>query len=256
MDIEGRVIGVNSMIRGLNSGIGFAIPSNLAREITSRLVEDGRFVRAWLGISIGALREDENVRRTVPDLEDGVVVTGIAPDGPSSRARPRLQPSDVITAVDGRAVAGPNELRAIVSRKRPGSTVVLDVRRAGDSLEVQVEPGALPPAEERMIQFSRRSRDRDVRETHGIEVEALPAAQESNGSPPGGVRVSAVLPGSVAAGEGVQPGDVLSEINHQPVDSPQQARRILEASDLSRGILLRLEREGQETFRVLRPQAE
>lgn len=254
VDIEGRVIGVNSMIRGLNSGIGFAIPSNLAREITTRLMEEGRFVRSWLGLTIGALRDDEGVRRRVPDLEQGVVVGRIAPDGPASRSEPRLETGDVITAVDGHAVSNPNELRARISRKRPGSRVMLEVRRDAQSLQVRVEPAALPDMEERVAMMRGRSGpDRDADPMHGLRVGAPGEAEPPSATGDGGVVVTAVAPGSLAAEQDFQPGDVITEVNHTPVESVAQFQSLLQDARLSKGILFQIHREGRDTFKVLKP---
>ncbi|MCW5559880.1 MAG: trypsin-like peptidase domain-containing protein, partial [Verrucomicrobiae bacterium] len=254
VDIEGRVIGVNSMIRNLNSGIGFAIPSNLAREISSRLREDGRFVRSWLGIGIESLRNNERVRRRVPDLERGVVVTAIAPEGPSSRSEPRLKSGDVITAVDGRVVADPNELRAQISRKRPGSTVILDVRREDQALKVRVEPVPLPDQQERVAMMrGRRGENRGNDPAYGLQVEALDADAAKAASVEGGVRVTAVAPESPGAEQELQPGDLITEVNHTSVESPAQFQSLLKEANLSKGILLQVRRNGEDLFKVLKP---
>ncbi|MBN8248158.1 MAG: trypsin-like peptidase domain-containing protein [Verrucomicrobia bacterium] len=254
VDIEGRVIGVNSMIRGLNSGIGFAIPSNLAREIATRLMEDGRFVRSWLGLTIGALRDDERVRRRVPDLEQGVVVGAIAPDGPASRSEPRLEGGDVITAVDGHAVSNPNELRAQISRKRPGTPVTLDVRRDAQSLQIRVEPAPLPAMEERWAMMrGRGGSSRESDPLHGLRVEPLDADAARASAVEGGVVVSGVAPESLAAEQEFQPGDIITEINHAPVESLSQFQSLLREARLSKGILFQVRRDGQDTFKVLKP---
>jgi len=259
VDIEGRVIGINSMIGGINSGIGFAIPSNLAREIAGRLVEDGRFVRSWLGLTIGSLRDNERVRRRVPGLENGVVVGAIAPDGPSSRSEPRLESGDVITAVDGRAVADPSELRAQVSRKRPGSTVILDVRREDRSLQVRVEPAPLPVMEERWaIMRGGREGNHSRGENdslYGLRVEALDEDAARDASVEGGVRVTAVVPKSLAAEQELQPGDLIIEVNHASVKSPAQFQSLLQEALLSKGILLQIRRDGEDLFKVLKPRS-
>jgi serine protease Do len=86
MNLEGEVIGVNSMIRGVGTGICFAIPANLAREVALQLLETGKFQRSWLGVGIVGIREDESMRRRYPKLTNGVVITSIARSGPAERA--------------------------------------------------------------------------------------------------------------------------------------------------------------------------
>src|SRR5579864_4317269 len=80
VNIEGRVIGINTLIQGFHSGIGFAIPSNLAREVSEQLIEKGKFSRPYLGIGMNAVREETDLRELIPGIQDGVVVRRIVPD--------------------------------------------------------------------------------------------------------------------------------------------------------------------------------
>src|SRR5882724_9446155 len=127
VNIDGEVIGVNALIRGLRTGIGFAIPSNLAREISDKLIADGKITRAWLGVGIRSLSDYTEFRDTVKGVDEGVVVYTIQPDGPASKSD--LKPSDIITAVDGRTVATPQDLKNEIRGKKIGGTVTLDVAR-------------------------------------------------------------------------------------------------------------------------------
>src|SRR6266567_2971095 len=86
VNIDGEVIGVNSMIRGLRTGIGFAIPSNLAREISDKLIAEGKVTRAWLGVGIRALADYTEFKGTLNGVEDGVVVSKILRDSPASKS--------------------------------------------------------------------------------------------------------------------------------------------------------------------------
>ena len=103
VNINSEVIGINTLIRGTRTGIGFAIPSNLAREVSDKLIADGKFPRAWLGIGTRSYREDTNFRMLVKGLEDGVIVASIPFDSPAARSD--LAIADVITAVDGQRVS-------------------------------------------------------------------------------------------------------------------------------------------------------
>ena len=140
INIEGEVIGINTLISGLHTGIGFAIPSNLARDIADKLVADGKFTRSWLGINIDTLRESR-YRDFVQGVNDGVVVTGIISDGPASHSDLRL--TDVITAVDGKSVNSAQELQKAIRSKQVGQNVTLDVFRAESRKQVKVivKPG-------------------------------------------------------------------------------------------------------------------
>jgi len=261
LNLDGEVIGINTMIRGLNSGIAFAIPSNLAREITDRLMRDGKFVRSWLGIGIAALRDDERTQARLGGLSEGVVVNGIKTGGPASRATPALLPSDVIVAVDGRKVASPAELRSIVTRKPPGSVVVLDVRREAETLRIKVSPEPFPEEPMALAVQSRPApgdgeAEPSLADLLGMEVEALPAAGAKQSEVGTGVVVASVSPDGLASGNGVKAGDIITEVNHRPVGSPDELAEALSRGSLSRGLLLKLVRDGQSRMSVLKPRAE
>src|SRR5262245_37507539 len=109
VNIDGEVIGINTLIRGLRSGIGFAIPSNLAQEIAGKLITEGKFVRAFLGVEISPLRGDNEYRDLITGVDDGVVVVAIPSDGPAAKSD--LKAGDVITSVEGRAVSTAQQLK-------------------------------------------------------------------------------------------------------------------------------------------------
>jgi serine protease Do len=252
VNIEGEVVGINTLIRGLRSGIGFAIPSNLAREVTAKLIEEGKFTRAWLGVEIRALREDEEFRRLTPGLRDGVVVRGIVRDGPAAKSTLKL--GDVITAVDGRPVATAQELRNAVRTKRAGSTVTLDVVRAGKPLQVQVRPEPWP--EEVTRAATRRSPEARPTEATGLGLTVKPLtrelAQEMDLTFVPGVVVADVKSESVAEEQGLQPGDVITEINQAAVTTLSEFREALGKADLSAGVQLNVVREGVNRLIILK----
>jgi S1-C subfamily serine protease len=138
VNIEGEVIGINTLIRGMDTGIGFAIPSNLAREVAEALITNGKYVRPWLGIGIRALADAPEVRDQVHPVESGVIVSSILPHGPAARSE--LKPADIILNVDGRPVATPQELRNEIRRKPIGRPVSLKVLRKDQTLTVNVSP--------------------------------------------------------------------------------------------------------------------
>jgi serine protease Do len=127
VNIEGEVIGMNTLIRGLHTGIGFAIPSSLAREISDKLITKGKFTRAWLGVEIHTLRDEEEFRSLIKGPSEGVVIHSILPDGPAAKSD--LRPTDIITAVDGKPVSTAQQLRNELRGKRIGQPVTLQVFR-------------------------------------------------------------------------------------------------------------------------------
>ncbi len=251
INIDGEVIGINSMIRGLNSGISFAIPINLAREISTRLIKEGRFVRSWLGIGIDSLRENESVQALVPGLADGVVVTRIVPSGPASGAVPALRPNDVITAVDGKPVKTPTELRALVTRKAPGSAVNLDVRRAETTFVAKVEPQPMP---DDLNQVQRRPEPRPSPGLLGMRLKPLSPTEADEQNLEGGMLVVDVPQKGPVAEAGIRPGDIITEINHQSVETPLKLAEVAETIDGKKDVVLVVNRKGEQVILVIKNQ--
>jgi serine protease Do len=142
VNLYGQVIGINTLIRGLHTGIGFAVPSNLAKEVADQLIANGKFTRSWLGIGIRGLREDEDSRDLSLGIDDGVLVTELRPDGPARNSD--LREGDIILAVDGKKVATATQLRNEVRIKKAGSAVTLDVYRKSKQLQIKVHPETWP----------------------------------------------------------------------------------------------------------------
>ncbi len=244
VNIEGEVIGINTLIRGLRTGIGFAIPSNLAREVAEKIAAEGRFTRAWLGVRIAALADTPALRRQYPDLRDGVVVQGLVPDGPAAQSRLRV--GDVITAVEGRPVATAQQLRHAVRTRKTGSTLVLDVIRDGQPLQVEVRPEPWP--ETTQVTPAPRPAPTSPAETttRGMTLRVLTPelARELDLTDTEGLVVTAVEPGSPAAAAGVQRGDLLTAINHHPVTTLRDVRAMLRRLPADTEVVLHLHRGG------------
>jgi len=147
VNLYGEVIGINTLIRGLHTGIGFAVPVNFAKEVSDRLIADGKFPRMWLGIGIRGLREDDDTLEKNRSTEDGVLVTEIRADGPASNSD--LKTSDIITAVDGKLVTTSTQLRNEIRTKKPGAAVTLDVLRASKPMKIKVRPAEWPEEPEK-----------------------------------------------------------------------------------------------------------
>ena len=141
-DIDGKVIGMNTLINGLNRGLGFAIPSNLANEIGQQLIAGHKIIRPWLGIRIESLGDDPSIRDLFKGLDKGVVVRTIEADAPAYKSD--LRPFDVITQVDNSPVSTDTQLQREILKKRVGQNVELTVWRKGQTLKIPVTTGELP----------------------------------------------------------------------------------------------------------------
>src|ERR1700745_2677463 len=140
-DVDAKVIGMNTLIHGLNRGLGFAISSNLAKQVSDQLINDGRIIRPWLGIIIESLTE-QNRGDLFKGVDKGVVVRTIQAETPAAKSD--LRPADVITDVDGAPVSSARELQNEILKKKIGAQVNLGVWRNGKKTTVTVTTEELP----------------------------------------------------------------------------------------------------------------
>ena len=136
LDLEGRVIGVNSQIEsesGGNDGIGFAVPSDTVARIAAELIADGEVEHAYLGVATGDTSSG-----------DGASIAEVRPGTPAAAAG--LREGDVVTEIDGEAVADADELRTLIDARQPGDSVELTIVRDGEEQTIEVELAARPSA--------------------------------------------------------------------------------------------------------------
>jgi serine protease Do len=252
VNIEGEVIGINTLIRGIHTGIGFAIPSNLAREIADQLIAEGKFTRPWLGIFMQGLRDDPDLRELLKGVEEGVVVSKIVPNSPAAKSD--LKPSDIITSVDGLHVSTPQQLRASIRGKKIGQPVTLDVFRKDKIIQVKVSPGEwLEPAAP--VTKARNIPTPEAKPTGlGIAVQALTPelATQFGVDTTDGVLIASVEKDSAAARKGLRQGDILTSVDHQSVTTPKQFREAIKGADPAKGVLLNLISNGTARFEILK----
>ena len=239
VNIDGEIIGINTLIRGPRSGIGFAVPSNLAKEVADKLIEDGHFARAWLGIGIQALREATDFQPFAPGLRDGVVVQSIVPNSPASRSE--LQPADVITSVNGTPVATPQQLRDSVRTTGIGQTASLAVYRNGAALQLKIQPGEFTSGTAERENL-RRTRPAPAATGWGLTASALTQdrADEFGLKKRPGVIVISVDKNGPAARNGLQPGEIIIAVNGKPITTPEQFSAEAQKADAKKGLLLNL----------------
>jgi serine protease Do len=253
VNIAGEVIGINTLIRGMRTGIGFAIPINLAREVAEKLISEGRYVRSWLGVGIRAVKDYPEFRETSPSAPEGVVITLIQPKGPAAKAD--LKGGDVITAVDGKPVSTVQQLRNEVRAKQIGQSVTLDIQRSGKGLKVKIKPEAWP--DDTVAAAPKPApppTDEDSARDFGLTVKAVTAelARRYALDKAEGLVITEVEPGSIADRRGLRPGDVITEVNRKPVTSLKQFRDALQAASAKKGVQLNFISRGTSKFEVLK----
>ncbi|MEP7072506.1 MAG: trypsin-like peptidase domain-containing protein [Verrucomicrobiota bacterium] len=253
-DIDGKVVGMNTLINGLNRGLGFAIPSNLANEIGQQLMAGHKIMRPWLGIRIETLGDDQSIRDLFKGLEKGVVVRTIEADAPAYTSD--LRPFDVITQVDRVPVSSDTQLQREILKKKIGQNVDLTVWRKGQTLQIPITAGELPGEIGRASNVPAPSPDGPEGSTgkFGLQVQDLTkeVAQRLGLNLQLGVIVTDVAENSLAASQGIEREDVITEVDGQRVTTVQSFREALTKADPQKGILLYLDRKGGKTFAVLR----
>jgi serine protease Do len=262
VNIEGEVIGINTLIRGLRTGIGFAIPSNLAREVSDQLIAHGKFTRPWLGVSIAALKDSPEFQPLVKGVDRGVVIRAILPEGPAAKSE--LKPSDVITAVDGQPVATPQDLRNEIRRKTIGQSVTLDVRRpqsSGDpkALAVAIKPMEWEAEPAEVVAKREEPAPKDDSDANlGLTVQSLTRELSEKFHVPftDGVLVATVEQDGPAARHGIQPGNVITAMDSQPIATVRQFRNALKKADLKKGVLINLLSGDVARFEILKAKDE
>ena len=253
-DIDGKVIGMNTLINGLNRGLGFAIPINLAKEIGAELIAGHKIMRPWLGIRIETLGDDSSIRDLFKGIEKGVVVRTIEADAPAYKSD--LRPFDVITQVDGTAVETDSQLQHEILKKKVGQNVELTVWRKGQTMKVPVKTGELPNeiarASNEPIKPAQPKQE-DVGK-FGLQVQDLTkeVAERLHLGVQQGVIVTDVSDNSIAAQQDIQREDIITEVDGKPVNNVASFREALTKADPKRGVLLYLDRKGSKTFAVLK----
>ena len=246
VDLRGRVVGINTAIAsrsGGNNGIAFAIPMNMAKQIVDQLRNDGKVVRGYLGVLISDLSPE--MAETFDFSGEGILIQDVPED--TAAAKAGVRSGDIIVALDGRPVDAVGAFRSAIASHRPGSTVSLQLWRDGTRVDVDVTLTDAKGA-------TSSSPDAAASTGTGMTLQDVTPQLQRQLSlrEPDGVVITKVEPGSVADHEGIRPGDVLEAIGAIRVSSAAQASKLLRAADLARGVRLRLRRDGQGRFVVLK----
>lgn len=245
-NLRGEVIGINTAIINFAQGIGFAIPSNMAKQVIQQLLTQGRVTRGWLGVGIQPLTM-ELARKFGVNEGEGVLVNEVFEKDPASAAG--IKPGDIVTRIDGTVIDSPNRLTRVVAGLIPGSTIQVEIVRDQQRLILEVSLAerpdhaviaALPHARTEMkIGF-------DVQDlTPGLADKFK--LRESQG-----VLISRVDPGSLAQSEGLHEGDLIKEVNRVEVGSVEDFSKAISKIRRGETLLLRVLRETRAFFVVLK----
>ena len=260
VNIDGELIGINSMIytqSGGYMGIGFAIPINMARQIMEDLIYTGKVSRGWLGVSIQDLDQATREAMGLDETVKGVLIGDVFKGQPADKAG--VKRGDIVTAVNGKPVESPNELRNGVAAIHPGEKVPLEILRGSKKLTVTVtltdrDAKALKSASSESPQEENPSSG-EVGEKLGMRLGTLSAAQcDELGIDPGtrGVIVLDVNAGSEAAMQGIRQNDVFLEVNRQTVTSLNDFKKAIRSLKPNDPLLLLVLREGKTFYRALK----
>ncbi len=246
----GQLIGINSQILSPsdgNIGLGFAIPSNMAKHVMDQLISNGAVRRAKLGIRVQFITADLANSLGLSSSK-GALVSGVDAGSPGEKAG--LKQGDVITAYNGRPVADNNQLRNAVAATTPGTTVPVEVLRDGQKHTLQATVGEL---DAKRADASTPAAQRGEGK-FGMSVQPLtPDLAEEAGVPRGtqGVLVADVDPSGLAAESQIQPGDVIEKVDGRAVKSGEDLKAALDRTDGKPSLLL-VHRKDATIFLTLR----
>ena len=237
---KGEIIG---MTTGSPSKGAFAIPINRVRQVATELIEYGKVARGWLGVSIqgvdSGLAEKLDIDRPM-----GVLITAVFDDTPATEFG--LQRGDVILSINNEAIKNVNHLRAVIAMYKPMTTVSISLLRDGQTQDISV---TLSERSDRVVQHGKDS-EGYVDLWKGLSVQNLTAdlAEKLGHTSDGGVLIASVTPGSVAAKAGLRKGDLILEVENQPVHSVAEFKSAVDQAADDAKILLLVKHEGQVRY--------
>ncbi len=257
LNLEGRVVGINSAIAtntGSFNGIGFSIPSNEVQYVVHALLKYGKVVRGYLGVTIADVRHSA-VEKTAHSFGynhlHGVLVEQVWPDSPGAKGG--LKAGDIITAVDGVKIRTMHQLRDRIAETRPGKDVTLGIFRRGKMIHLTFPVGLQPATISQLALASNGSEQPGVvhSKSLGLTVASVSSeiAKQYHLDKTEGVVVSRVNPNGVAAGAGINPGDIILRVQGHKITSAGQFKDVLKKVSLASGVRMYLRgANGSERF--------
>ena len=248
-NLRGEIIGINTAIINFAQGIGFAIPSNMAKQVMEQLLSQGRVTRGWLGVSIQSLTT-ELARKFGVKEGEGVLVNEVFDKDPAAAAG--IKPGDILTHIDGTLIDTPSRLSRVVAGLLPGTRTKVEIIRDQQRLVLDV---ALIERRDRTVTASLPQPRLEAKEIKlGFEVQALTPglADQFKLGDSRGVLITKVDPGGLAQNEGLQEGDLIKEVNRAGVGSVEEFNGAISKVRPGDTVLLRVLRESRTFYVVLR----
>lgn len=269
---RGELIGMNTAIlsggssafggEGGNIGIGFAVPSNMAKSVADQLMKGGKVTRGYMGVTLANITPESAPLFGLKDSK-GASVGDVTAGAPGAKAG--LQSGDVITGIDGKQVTGSDDLTMAVVAHQPGDTVTLDVVRNNNPMKVKVTLGQRPSGTDWDSQGKKGGNDDEDKDegngpngavtSRGISVETLTAdTAQQIGAAPGvkGVVITDIDQGSVAGDAPLGRGVIITAINRKPVTSAADFKRLM-AAEQGKAVLLTINIQGRTNFVPVQP---
>jgi serine protease Do len=254
--VDGKVIGVNTAIyspNGGNVGVAFAIPSDQAKEIVAKLLEDGSIERGFIGVQIQPVTK-EVAEAVGLEKAEGAIVASVSEDTPAGKAG--VKTGDIVTKFAGKPVDGPKSLARIVGDHEPGSKQTITVWRKGEEMTLDITVGK--PAAEKAA-AAETSTDEPAKgdaavPALGIELSNLDAdMRQELGLAEDAAGVVVVKSDGEAGERGIQEGDVIVSINQEPVKTAADAQKMIDAAqkDGKKSVLLLVQRKENQSFVAL-----
>lgn len=261
-NLKGEVIGINTAIfspSGGSVGIGFAVPSNLAKPVVDQIIEFGRTRRGWLGVKIQTVT-DEIADSMGLKGTGGALVASVTPEGPADKAG--IKSGDVITSFNGQKLDAMRQLPRIVAETPIGQKVPVEVLRDGKSVSLSAMVGELEKAEDDgLVETAGKQEDNAPSKSVELDGTGLflsdltKVLRETFDVPEdvNGVVVTKIGAGSEAAVKGMTPGDIILEVNQQPIASTDDAQKQIEqmVKDGKQSVLLLVDHQGRGDVRFV-----
>ncbi|MFH1215860.1 MAG: DegQ family serine endoprotease [Pseudomonadota bacterium] len=247
-NMDGEMVGINTAIysrSGGNIGIGFAIPANMAKNVVDQLKATGKVTRGWLGVMIQNVNQDL-AKQFGMERPIGALVGEVSPDSPAAKAG--IEAGDIIVAYNGKEILQMSMLPNLVAQTPVGNSAKVTLFRNGKTKEVTVTIARLD--EEEMGLAGEQSTA-----VLGLTVQELTPelARSFNIKESEGVVIANVEPGSAASEVGLQPGDLIVEVNRQGVKTVADYNKAMTQIEKNSSILLRVKRDKQTRFVVIEP---